>query len=134
MLVLDNNVLSDYLEGRDGARDFLRQYERDVWGVPSIVLYEAYMGSLYGYIGGSRTVIQQAITASMEVLDVTEATAEEAAILQEELQMVGVQLDHPDGLIAATAREHDGTFATAEKLFWREEVQEVLDVAEYDPY
>ncbi|WP_142859829.1 PIN domain-containing protein [Salinigranum halophilum] len=134
MLVLDNNLLSDYLDGKQAARTFLEQYEEESWAVSSIVLYEAYMGSIHGYIGGSPSTIRQAITMSMDVLDVTEQTANEAASLQEELMAVGVPADHPDALIAANAREHGGTFATAEKHFWKPDVQSVLPVAKYDPY
>ncbi|WP_136603475.1 PIN domain-containing protein [Salinigranum halophilum] len=134
MLVLDNNLLSDYLDGTQAARTFLEQYEEESWAVSSIVLYEAYMGSIHGYIGGSPSTIRQAITMSMDVLDVTEETANEAASLQEELMAVGVPADHPDALIAANAREHGGTFATAEKHFWKPDVQSVLSVAKYDPY
>ncbi|MFC7058397.1 PIN domain-containing protein [Halovenus salina] len=134
MLVFDNNLLSDYLDGTDAARQFLRQYEQEVWAVPSLVLYEAYMGSIHGYIGGSPTEIKHAVTTSMEVLEVTAQTASEAASLQEELLSHGVPADHPDALIAASARENGGTFATAEKHFWNDDVQSVLSVAEYDPY
>lgn len=134
MLVLDNNLLSDYLDGTDDARLFLEQYESDVWAVPAIVLYEAYMGSIHGYIDGSPETIRQAITASMDVLDVTERTATEAVALQEALLERGVPADHPDALIAASAREHGATFATAEKHFWTDEVRSVLSVAAYDPY
>ena len=133
MLVLDNNLLSDYLDGNDAARQFLIQYEDEVWAVPSIVLYEAYMGAVYGYIDGSPAQVRQAIATSMEILDVTDATADEAAALQQALMSRGVPADHPDALIAASAREHGGAFATAEKHFWRDEVQSVLVVAEYDP-
>jgi predicted nucleic acid-binding protein len=69
----------------------------------------------------------------MDVLDVTEQTASEAVSLQDELLSRGVPADHPDALIAAAAREHGGTFATAEKHFWTEQVQSVLSVAKYDP-
>ena len=134
MLVLDNNLLSDYLDGTASARQFLEQYTQDVWAVSSIVLYEAYMGSVHGHIDGSPETIRQAVTASMEVLDVTEGTANEAAALQGELLDRGVPAAHPDTLIAATARQHGAQFATAEKHFWNEDVQDVLDVAEYDPY
>lgn len=134
MLVFDNNLLSDYLDGTDPAREFLTQHEQQTWAVPSIVLYEAYMGCVHGYIDGSPVELKQAITASMDVLSVTERTATEAVSLQEELLDRGVPADHPDALIAAVAREHGGTFATAEKLFWKAPVQDVLDVAEYDPY
>ena len=134
MLVLDNNLLGDYLDGTASARQFLEQYTQDVWAVSSIVLYEAYMGSVHGHIDGSPETIRQAVTASMEVLDVTEGTANEAAALQGELLDRGVPAAHPDTLIAATARQHGAQFATAEKHFWNEGVREVLDVAEYDPY
>lgn len=134
MLVLDNNLLSDYLDGTDTARQFLQQYDREVWAVSSLVLYEAYMGSIHGYIDGSPTEIKHAVTTSMDVLELTAQTADEAASLQEELLDRGVPADHPDAVIAATVREHGAKFATAEKHFWKEEVQSVLSVAEYDPY
>lgn len=134
MLVLDTNLLSDYLDGTDDARRFLQQYEHEAWAVPAIVLYEAYMGAIHGYIDGSPDTIRQAVTASMDVLEVTERTANEAAALQDELLSRGVPADHPDALIAAAAREHGATFATAEKHFWQDDVQSVLSVAEYDPY
>lgn len=134
MLCLDNNLLSDYLDGRSEARRFLEEYEDEPWVVSNVVVYEAFMGSLHGYIGGDVPTIRQAITSSMDVLEVTEQTAVEAADLQEQLLDRGVPADHPDALIAANAREHGATFATAEKHFWKSEVQDVLDVAEYDPY
>ena len=52
MLVIDDTLLSDYLDGVPAARSFLRKYEGASWAVPSIVSYEAYMGSLHGFIGG----------------------------------------------------------------------------------
>ena len=132
MLVLDSNLLSDYLDGKDTARVFLERYEHEEWAVSAIVLYEAYMGCIHGYIDGSPDTIRRAVTMSMDVLDVTERTADEAASLQDELMDRGVPADHPDALIAASAREHGGTFATAEKHFWKDEVQTVLPVAKYD--
>ena len=134
MLVLDNTLLSDYLDGREPARQFLQQYEQELWAVPSIVLYEAYMGCIHGYIEGTPETIGQAVTTSMEVLDVTTQTANEAAAVQEQLLNRGVPADHPDALIVASAREHGGVFATAEKHFWKDDVQSVIAVAEYDPY
>ncbi|MFW5973998.1 MAG: type II toxin-antitoxin system VapC family toxin, partial [Natrialbaceae archaeon] len=67
-------------------------------------------------------------------LPVTDRTADEATALQEALTNRGVPADHPDVLVAASAREHGGVFATAEKHFWKEDVRSVLSVAEYDPY
>lgn len=134
MLVLDDTLLGDYLDGTDDAREFLEGYEQEAWAVSAIVLYEAYMGSVHGYIDGTPETIRQAVTASMDVLAVTERTASEAESLQEEFLDRGVPADHPDALVAATAREHRATFATAEKHFWKDGVRSVLSVAEYDPH
>ena len=134
MLVLDNNLLSDYLDGRQTAKAFLQQFETKPWAVSGIVLYEAYMGSVHGYIDGDVGTIREAVTTSMDVLPVTDQTAMEAAELQEQLLERGVPADHPDTLIAASAREHGGRFATAEKHFWNDSVQAVVDVVEYDPH
>jgi tRNA(fMet)-specific endonuclease VapC len=133
MLLLDNTLLSDYLDGRESARDFLDPYVEEPWAVSSVVLYEAYMGSVHGYIDGSPEQIRQAVTASMQVLPVTAETADEAVALQEALRRRGVPADHPDALIAASARERGAAFATADRHFWRDEVQAVLSVREYDP-
>jgi predicted nucleic acid-binding protein len=134
MLVLDNNLLSDYLDGKESARTFLLDHEDEPWAVSGIVLYEACMGSVHGYIDGDTETIREAVTSSMDVLAVTEQTANVAADLQDRLLERGVPADHPDALIAASAVEHGGAFATAEKHFWQPSVQDVLDIAEYDPH
>ncbi|KDS91118.2 sugar metabolism cluster protein [Halorubrum saccharovorum] len=133
MLVLDNNVLSDYLNGTDAAREFLTVHESDPWAVSSIVLYEALMGATYGYIDVEPATMRQAVTGSMRVLDVTERTATEARRLQDDLLEEGSPVDQLDALIAASAVEHGGTFATAEKTFDSDTVRSVLDVAVYEP-
>ena len=134
MLLLDNTILSDYLAGVGTARQFLEQYEQAVWAVSSIGLYEAYMGCVHGYIDATPAMVRQAVNTSMTVVDVTQQTAAEAETLQQELLELGAPVDSPDVLIAATAREHGGTFATADKHFWKPEIKEVLSVAQYDPY
>ena len=133
MLVLDNNLLSDYLDGNSCAKTFLRGYESEPWAVSGIVLYEGYMGSVHGYIDGDVETIREAVTSSMDVLEVTGETAAVAADLQDQLLERGVPADHPDTLIAASAVEHGGTFATAEKHFWNPDVRETLDVAADEP-
>ena len=134
MLVLDNTILSDYLAGVDTARGFLQQYEQEVWAVSSIALYEAYIGCAHGYIEATPEMVKQAITASMTLVDVTPQTAAEAEVMQRELLELGIPADSPDILIAAAAREHGGTFATADKHFWKPEMESVFSVAKYDPY
>ena len=126
-------MLIDYLAGKEAARVVLSEYRNDAWGVPNIVLYEALMGSVHGHLNGSPAGIRDAITQTMQVLEVTEETAVEAAELQSELRDRGVLADHPDALYAAVARQCGGSFATAKKTLHREEVRAVLDVAAYRP-
>ena len=133
MLVLDDALLGDYLDGKPAARAFLEGYEEEVWAVPVPVLYGACMASLHSYIDGDPATVRRAVTMSMDVLDVTGRTVVEAVDLQAELIERGVPAAPPDVLVAASAREHGGTFATAEEHFRQEEVQEVLSVAAYWP-
>ncbi|CAI50424.1 homolog to endonuclease VapC [Natronomonas pharaonis DSM 2160] len=134
LLVIDTNLLSDYLNGTDEARAFLAAFERDRWGVPSIVLFEALMGSLYGHIDATPDEIVRSVDSSMEVLETGMETAIEAQELQAALLSRGAPVDQLDALIAAAALEHGGTFATAEKQFWTDDVQEIIQVEPYDPY
>ncbi|AWB27128.1 PIN domain-containing protein [Halococcoides cellulosivorans] len=133
MIVLDSTLLSDYLDGRDAAREFLDAHESEAWAVSAIVLYEAQMGAVHGSLDADPQTLTQAITTAMDVLPVTERTAAEATALQEALLERGLPADHPDALIAASAREHGARFATAERHFWDDDVQSVLSVAPYDP-
>jgi len=134
LLVIDTTLLSDYLNGTDEARAFLAEFERDRWGVPSIVLFEALMGSLYGHIDATSDEIVQGVGSSMEILETGTETAIEARELQANLLDRGAPVDQLDALIAAAALEHGGTFATAEKQFWTDDVQEFLQIERYDPY
>lgn len=131
MLVLDNSLLSDYLTGRETARSFLDDRADDPWAISSIVKYEADAGALYGHRDVTFESIESAISPMVDVLDVTGETAMEAARLQSELADRGVAAEHPDVLIAANASENGATFATADRFFWKDDVQEVLSVAEY---
>lgn len=131
MLLLDTNVLSDYLAGYEPARELLIEYEDDEWIVSSLVLYETYMGVLYGYVPGTPDEVLSIVDSTMEIVDVTEQTANESARLQRELLEIGVPADQPDGLIAASAREHGAALVTADETFWNDEVDAVFDVVRY---
>jgi predicted nucleic acid-binding protein len=132
MLIVDNNLLSDYLVGVEDAGAFLADREGHEWAVPAYVVYEAYLGVFHG--GSDRLdAVRHGIRSDFEVLPVTERTAYLALRIQDELQNRGVTLDRADALIAASSREHGGTFATAEKQFFRDDVRDVLDVTPYRP-
>ena len=106
MIVLNNNLLSDYLDGKETARQFLQRHEQEARAISMIVLYEAQIDCIHGYLDADPGTVRQAITAAMEVLRLSERAAEEATVLQEQLLERGIPADHPDALIAASAREH----------------------------
>lgn len=133
MLVLDTNLLSDYFNGTDSARSFLTEYEREEWAVPAIVLYETLMGAVYGYIQAPTNDVYHAVSSSMMVLEISERTAVEARNLQKALLSEGEPVEQLDALIAASAREHGGTFATADQRFWTDTVESELAIARYEP-
>lgn len=131
MLVFDNNLLADYLDGKASAKRFLEQHETDDWAVPSVALYEAYMGT---FVVDGRGSVDDVYTATrqFEILPVTDGTAREAAELQQRLQSSGVRLSALDALIATTALEQDARFATNDSTFWKEEVCTEVDVVRYE--
>lgn len=133
MLVLDNSLLTEYLDGRPSAERFLEDWEDESWAIPGLVAHEVYMGAVYGYLEADVAAVRSGIQTAMDVFDITETTAAEAARLQETLLDRGVPAEKHDALIVASASEHGGTFATADQFFWRDEVQDLLRVAEYDP-
>lgn len=133
MLVLDNSLLTEYLDGRHVAASFLDDWEADSWAIPSLVAHEAYMGAVHGYLEADVATVRSGIQSAMDVLEITETTAAEAARIQETLLTRGVPAEQHDALIVASASEHGATFATADQFFWRDEVRDVLSVAEYNP-
>lgn len=92
------------------------------------------MGSLYGHIDATPDEIIQGVSSSMEILETGKETAIEAHNLQVKLHDRGAPVDQFDALVAASALEHGGVFATAEKQFWTDDVQDVLPIETYNPY
>ncbi len=132
MICFDNVLLSDYLAGEPGAREFLEPHSDELWCVSSVVLYEAMMGALYGHIDGSVDAVASA-TAEFETADVSERTARTAAQLQRDLQDHGHQLEARDALIAGSTVEVGGQLATADGTLRAAGEIGLVDVLEYDP-
>jgi tRNA(fMet)-specific endonuclease VapC len=130
MLCVDTNLLGDYLDGVDDAKAFLEGYETEPWAVPSLVLFEAYMGALYGRPRGTIADVYAA-TREFEVLDIGDETVLRAARLQRDLKTSGVELESIDALLVASADERGATFATNDGTLLEPAVRERLDVVEY---
>ena len=130
MLCFDTNLLGDYLDGVDDAKTFLEGFESESWGVPSLVLFEAYMGAIYGRPRGTVDDVHAA-TREFEVLAVGGDTVLRAATLQESLKSDGVELELVDAILVAAADEHGATFATNDGGILDAIVEKRIDVVEY---
>lgn len=131
MLCFDNNLLADYLDGADAAQQFLIDYEADVWAVPSLALFECYMGAIYGRPRGTIEDVYDA-TREFEILPVTEEVAHDAAVLQRDLKADGIELGFVDALLAATASSSGARFATNDETLRSEPVTDRVDVVPYE--
>jgi len=129
MILLDNDVLR---KARDANPDpavlsYLERHRDDPWLVSAIVLYE-YL-TYYGSDGTRRQQRYELKRMLNRVVPFDEETAAEAADIENSLDAVGTSLDVADLLIAATAREHGATLATANADdFDKEPIRQLLDV------
>lgn len=130
MICFDTNLLADYLDGTDAAAEFLAAHETESWAVPSLALFETYMGAIVGRPRGSIRDVHEA-TRGLDVLAVTDDVALRAAELQEELTSEGVRLSHVDAVLAGTAATHGTVFATNDGAFFEDAVRDRIDVVEY---
>jgi len=130
MLCFDTNLLGDYLDGVDAARTFLEEYETEPWAVPSLVLFEAYMGAIYGRPRGAVDDVYAA-TREFEVLAIGDDTVLRAARIQDELKSAGVELEFVDAILVAAADEHGASFATNDGGILDPAVKERVDIVEY---
>lgn len=131
MLCFDTNLLADYLDGVDAAATFLEAHDDELWAVPSLALFEAYMGALYGRPRGNIDDVFEA-TRGLEVLDVTDETVLRAARLQRDLKDDGLELGFVDAILVATADEAGAAFATNDGTVRHDAVKEKVDIVDYE--
>lgn len=131
MICFDNDLLADYLDGRESAERFLGGYESELWAIPSVALFECYMGAIYGRPRGSIEDVREA-TSEFEILPVTDDVAYTAAVLQRAIKQDGIELGFVDALLAATAAEAEARFATNDGTLLNDTVASHVDVIEYD--
>lgn len=131
MICFDNSLLADYLDGKESAREFLSQYENELWAIPGVALFECYMGAIYGSPRGSIEDVHEA-TREFEILPVTDDVAHGAATLQRDIKQEGIELGFVDALLAATAVDADARFATSDGTILDETVAAHVDVLKYE--
>jgi tRNA(fMet)-specific endonuclease VapC len=129
MICLDNDVFSRYASEKSypTVEQYLADHSGDAWILPSLVLFE-YLKRYESHstIRTHRTNAEQSVDG---IADVDADVAMEAANLRGRLATTETSLDLADLLIAATARVHGATVATANKNdFDKQPIHELLDV------
>ena len=129
MIVLDNNIIRKYArpDPDEAVLDYLSEHRTEPWGISAIVLFEFL--SYYDTQSKQRTRRSQLTQAVDNVISFDGETAAEAASMESSLKAADVSLDDVDLLIAATARQHQATFVTADKNdFDKTPLHELMDI------
>lgn len=129
MIVFDNDVLVRLLRDPPDPAvvEHVRQYSNHEWTIPSLVAFEFYRG----YDSRAEmTRVQTRLANTLDrIVDFTDATALEAAYLDERLSTQDVSLDPVDLLNLATAHLEGGTFVTHNETdFDKPPVRELTNV------
>lgn len=129
MLFLDNDVLAKFArpDPDPAVVEYLKDRRTDSWAISALVAYEFL--SVYSKSQRQRKCRQLEGDVVNEITPIDAETSLEAAALRELLAESGTTLDTGDLLVAATARQHGGTIATANKNdFDKAPVHELIDV------
>lgn len=129
MILLDNSIIRKYArpDPDDAVLNYLSNHRTEPWGISALVLFEFL--SDYDTQSKQRTRRSHLTQAVDDVISFDGDTAAEAASMETSLKAAGVSLDDVGLLIAATARQHQETFVTADKNdFDKTPVHELLDI------
>ncbi|MDY6818657.1 MAG: type II toxin-antitoxin system VapC family toxin [Halobacteriales archaeon] len=129
MLYLDNDVLAKFARPNPDPAvvQYLKERSSEPWGISALVAYE--FVSFYPQSQRHEKLRQLEQDILNEISPIDAQTSLEAADLRSLLENAGTSLDTGDLLVAATARQHSGTLATANKNdFDKQPIHELLDV------
>ena len=131
MKCLDSSFLADYTRGRASAIRYLEELTDEELVVPTIALYELFAGHLR--MDDEVTVgdFKHAFDWATE-LELTDTHTFEAARVREELTERGSRIQHPDMLLAGTARSLDAPIVTSDSDFERVDGLRLLNHREMD--
>ena len=129
MLYLDNDVLAKFARPNPDPAvvQYLKEQSSEPWGISALVAYE--FVSFYPQSQRQAKLRQLEQDILNEISPIGTQTSLEAANLRSLLQHAGTSLDTGDLFVAATARQHSGTLATANKNdFDKQPIHELLNV------
>ena len=129
MILLDNNIIRKYArpDPDEAVLNYLSEHRTEPWGISALVLFEFL--SYYDTQSKQRTRRSQLTQAVDNVVSFDADTAAEAASMETSLEAAGVTLDDVDLLIAATARQNQATFVTADRNdFDKTPLHELMDI------
>lgn len=127
MTLYDSSLLIGYLDGDDGAVDYVEAHSDDRAVAPPIVLFEVYQGEVFGSGVADFDAVRRALTW-LTVVETTDDVARTAADLQETLHRRGEVLTARDAFIAGTAAALDEPLAVSDGDFDVDGLAELVDV------
>lgn len=116
MKVLDSSFCADFLRGRESAKAYRLENTDESLILTSIGYYELYHGAVKE---GRDPVLVDDALPWVERLDYDRSHALEAARIRRELEGTGQRIQHPDMMIAGTARSLDVPVVSADRGFER---------------
>lgn len=127
MTLYDSSVLIDYLDGDDGAVNYVEAHLDERAVAPPLVMFEVHQGEVFKAGPADFDAVEDALEW-VSVIEETADLARAAAELQNELHSRGHALAARDAFIAGTAKGLGERLAVADSDFDVEGITDVLDV------
>lgn len=116
MIAFDTTFLIDYLDAEPAAQEFLEERPNKPFFAPSLALFEVYRG---GAKSAGSDGVERIVDALdwAEPLELNDAAAQEAAVIEAELEESGEPINLGDVLIAGICRHHGARLVTRDSHF-----------------
>jgi predicted nucleic acid-binding protein len=123
----DSSVLIGYLDGDEGAVEYVETHLDERAVAPPLVLFEVYQGEVFKTGPADFDAVDRAL-GWLTIVDETASLSRAAGELQNELRKRGTPLAARDAFIAGVAMGLDERLAVADSDFDVDGITDVLDV------
>ena len=127
MTLYDSSVLIGYLDGDEGAVEYVETHLDERAVAPPLVLFEVYQGEVFKTGPADFDAVDRAL-GWLTIVDETASLSRAAGELQNELRKRGTPLAARDAFIAGVAMGLDERLAVADSDFDVDGITDVLDV------